>query len=1231
MNTKQTFMYGLIAVVLALSLTGCPDVNNLTKKELIGTVSFDNNSPKVGDTITATYAPGNGTGVQTWQWFRVDGTDVLIPGVTANAYTVTADDVGKKIKVQFSCADQIKSLSATTTNAVVATDITYIAVQAGGVDGTADTTAINFTFSGSVSDLTANDITVTNGTGSVTKGALSGSGTSWSLAVTVVTAGNVTVSINKSVIETGTRHVTVYKAGQAVPTLTGITAVYNGTTTIYPDTSFDTLKGGLTVTANYSDNSSETLDAADYTLSGTLTAGNRVITVTYQGKTATFTVTVNAPHNHNWGNWIQTTAPTCTEPGVETRNCTASPPHSETRTGAAALGHDAGAWHITLAATCEETGTRELRCTRDNAVLNTETVAALGHDWDFDNAVNTIDPTCTTKGSGTATCKREGCNETNTGTDNIPALGHDYQNWTQTTAPTCTTAGVETGTCIRDQVTTTRTGAVALGHDYQDWEETTAPTCTTAGVETGTCTRDQVTTTRAGAAALGHDYQNWQQTTAPTCTTAGIETGTCTRDQVTTTRTGTAALGHDWETTTTPATATTDGVEGQVCKNDPSHTQGTVLYATGTTGLEFVLIEDSWSSNNGTYSVRKGTVTTGTVHIPAYHRPNASSPYLPVTEVSSSDYSNGAFQGTTITAVTFASNSQLKIIGYTAFRNCTSLASITIPAGVTSIGNDAFNGCTSLTSITIPTGVTSIGSNAFNGCTSLTSITIPTGVMSISGNTFYGCTGLTSVNIPVGVMSIGDFTFYGCTGLTSVTIPNSVTSINMYAFAQCTSLTSITIPAGVTSIGQGAFNGCTNLTSANIPAGVISIGTDTFSYCGNLASITIPAGVTSIGDRAFARCYNIASITIPAGVTSIGSTAFESWRSNQTIYAEHHANQAAAVAAWGSDWLNYCYARIVYAPTAFTVTNTTEWNAAVTAIKNGGDNGNYVITVNGDVGVAGSTAATFGSVTNLSVTLKGSGKLYLTSRGSLIYLGTLNDPPLQTLIIDSPNLTLQGLTSGQNGATQNNNTSVVNVRGGTLELKNGTINGNYLTSVSYSAGGGVYVYNGTFIMSGGTISGNTVSDENNDHGYGGGVYVASGTFTMSGGTISGNTAIGFQAGNFGGRGGGVYMTGSSAAFTMYGGTISGNTARNGVGNNSTGYSRGGGVFMDSGTFRIVTGTIYGSDAGSSSNTVANSGFGMALYGSADRGTFNGTTWTSTGYYGPYNTDTTIRVLNGALE
>ena len=88
---------------------------------------------------------------------------------------------------------------------------------------------------------------------------------------------------------------------------------------------------------------------------------------------------------------------------------------------------------------------------------------------------------------------------------------------------------------------------------------------------------------------------------------------------------------------------------------------------------------------------------------------------------------------------------EVKKIGYRAFYNCTSLASITIPDSVTEIGGGAFENCTSLTSVTIGDSVTSIGGDAFEYCTSLTSITIPDSVTSIGWGAFEGCTSLKEV------------------------------------------------------------------------------------------------------------------------------------------------------------------------------------------------------------------------------------------------------------------------------------------------------------------------------------------------------------------------------------------------------------------------------------------------------------------------------------------------------
>lgn len=73
-----------------------------------------------------------------------------------------------------------------------------------------------------------------------------------------------------------------------------ITAVYTQSGTVYDTDSLDGLKTDLVVTAVYEGGNTETVPAANYTLSGTLTEGTSTITVSYGGKATTFDVVVTS-------------------------------------------------------------------------------------------------------------------------------------------------------------------------------------------------------------------------------------------------------------------------------------------------------------------------------------------------------------------------------------------------------------------------------------------------------------------------------------------------------------------------------------------------------------------------------------------------------------------------------------------------------------------------------------------------------------------------------------------------------------------------------------------------------------------------------------------------------------------------------------------------------------------------------------------------------------------------
>jgi uncharacterized repeat protein (TIGR02543 family) len=216
-----------------------------------------------------------------------------------------------------------------------------------------------------------------------------------------------------------------------------------------------------------------------------------------------------------------------------------------------------------------------------------------------------------------------------------------------------------------------------------------------------------------------------------------------------------------------------------------------------------------------------------------------------------------------------------------------------------------------------------------------------------------------------------------------------------------------------------------------------------------------------------------------------------------------------------------------------------------------------------------------------TVTLNGTGYMFYISGGASLSMGD--------------NVTLQG-------AAGNNTTALVGVEGSSLAMSGTSkIIGN---TSSGTTGGGVSVRSvtsgmttvaGSFTMSGGTISGNSVNPTGS-YGYGGGVYVGdTSSFTMSGGTISGNSAATTAAtGNISWSGGGVYFS-SSGKFEMSGTAAIKDNTTSSLG---TGNSSGGGVYS-SGIFTMSGGAVIsGNIAGGTGSGTKSGGGGVFFSGNS---------------------------------
>ena len=279
---------------------------------------------------------------------------------------------------------------------------------------------------------------------------------------------------------------------------------------------------------------------------------------------------------------------------------------------------------------------------------------------------------------------------------------------------------------------------------YGEWKISEEPTCTKAGLKQKTCSFDGYVQ-KEEIPAKGHTevvINGYAATCEKSGLTDGKKCSAC--GEVLEAQKEIAKLGHSYTKTVVEPTCTEQEYTIYKCE-----TCGETKKA------DFVNAKGHDFSNNAQFCLNG----CGKVN-PNYVAPDTS------TVQTGSCGDNVIYSLNTETGVlTISGTGEMTD---SPFSQNSSIKSVIIENGVTSIVTYAFSGCTSLTSITIPDSVVSIGESAFDGCTSLVSVTLSKSITIIEYSTFFGCSSLTSIEIPKSVTTIVNFAFCNCTNLTDV-------------------------------------------------------------------------------------------------------------------------------------------------------------------------------------------------------------------------------------------------------------------------------------------------------------------------------------------------------------------------------------------------------------------------------------------------------------------------------
>ena len=256
-----------------------------------------------------------------------------------------------------------------------------------------------------------------------------------------------------------------------------------------------------------SDDDTRLTEGKDYTVSysDNINAGTGTIKVTFMGNytgSISKTFKITPAHQHTFGSWRITKAPTCTTDGEQKRSCTSKDCGHYTETATIpAKGHKYV--DTVVAPTCTTGGYTLHTCSVCKKSYKDNETQPTGHKY----ITNTVEATCETDGY-----TEEKCSNCDYYTKTIiPKKGHTPSSeWTVIKQTTCAEAGEQVRYCTTCGNVAEKQEIAKLAHTPADeWIITKQPTCAEPGEQVRYCTICGNVAEKQEITKLPHTPSDW--------------------------------------------------------------------------------------------------------------------------------------------------------------------------------------------------------------------------------------------------------------------------------------------------------------------------------------------------------------------------------------------------------------------------------------------------------------------------------------------------------------------------------------------------------------------------------------------------------------------------------------------------------------------------------------------------------------------------------------------------